>query len=77
MRCVSCQYENPSGARFCQECGTRLTLGCTNCGAALPTAAKFCPECGTPAASESRERDLRVYTPKHLADKILTQKSSL
>ncbi|MCZ6715302.1 MAG: AAA family ATPase [Deltaproteobacteria bacterium] len=74
---MSCQYENPSGARFCQECGTRLTLGCMNCGAALPTAAKFCPECGTPAASASRERDLRVYTPKHLADKILTQKSAL
>ncbi len=61
----------------CGGCGTHLTLGCTNCGAGLPAAAKFCPECGTPATSASRERDLRAYTPKHLADKILTQKSAL
>ena len=77
MRCASCQHENPDRAKFCQECGTRLALRCASCGVELPSAAKFCHECGTPTSQAAPERDLRVYTPKHLADKILTQKSAI
>ncbi|HEX5023176.1 MAG TPA: zinc-ribbon domain-containing protein [Candidatus Binatia bacterium] len=46
MRCPHCQHENPSGAKFCLECGTRFVLTCTKCGTELPAGAKFCLECG-------------------------------
>jgi len=44
--CTSCRFENPAGAKFCQECGGRLELLCSACGTQLPPAAKFCHECG-------------------------------
>ncbi len=80
MICPSCQRENPTEARFCMQCGVRLALACAQCGAELPAAAGFCISCGrsvAPASAPAPERDLRVYTPKHLADKILTSKSAL
>ena len=51
MRCPRCRHENPSGAKFCLECGQRLALACLACGAALPETAKFCPECGRPVGA--------------------------
>src|SRR6185295_3426545 len=43
--------------------------------------AKFCLECGKPLATVSKPRpappDPRSYTPKHLAEKILTSRSAL
>ncbi|NOV23659.1 hypothetical protein CFB84_42135 [Burkholderia aenigmatica] len=39
MRCTNCQFENPAGARFCEECGQRLAQICPQCGSASsPTA---------------------------------------
>ena len=46
MSCPQCQRENPPGAKFCLECGARLTLACAQCGVQLPPGAKFCLECG-------------------------------
>ena len=46
MRCAQCQHDNPTGAKFCLECGTRFALSCTKCGTELPAGAKFCLECG-------------------------------
>ena len=81
MRCPQCQHENPSGAKFCLECGTRFALSCTKCGTELPAGAKFCLECGqalgVQAAVVSRFISPETYTPKHLAEKILTSKSAL
>lgn len=47
--CPSCGHMNPAGAKFCQECGTKLggKIFCPNCGKELEAGAKFCPECGT------------------------------
>ena len=52
MQCAACDHSNPSGAKFCQECGGPLKSVCAGCGASLPPSAKFCHECGrrTPAA---------------------------
>jgi class 3 adenylate cyclase/tetratricopeptide (TPR) repeat protein len=54
---------------------------CAKCQTELPTGAKFCLECGEPVAgqpaSTSRFTTPETYTPKHLADKILTSKSAL
>ena len=46
--CPSCGHINPAGAKFCQECGTKLETGirCPSCGHINPAGAKFCQECG-------------------------------
>jgi class 3 adenylate cyclase/ribosomal protein L40E len=81
MQCPQCQHENPPQAKFCLECGTRLALTCAQCGTELPAGAKFCFECGQPvsgqAAGQSKFTSPVTYTPKHLADKILTSRSAL
>src|SRR5678816_3795455 len=76
MRCSACHHDNPPRARFCTGCGARLGAVCAGCSAELPAGARFCPECGraveaAPAPAE-RPRSAEVYTPRHLADKILT-----
>ncbi len=80
MNCPSCGHENPESARFCNECASPLSGSCPTCGGENPPGAKFCNECAAPltaARSSQIERDPRVYTPKHLADKILQSKSAL
>jgi class 3 adenylate cyclase/tetratricopeptide (TPR) repeat protein len=47
VRCTACGTENPSGSRFCLECGSPLATACPTCGNALPAGAKFCNACGT------------------------------
>jgi class 3 adenylate cyclase len=58
-----------------------LALKCAVCGTELPPGAKFCLECGQsvnvqPAATP-RFTSPGAYTPKHLAEKILTSKIAL
>src|SRR5437867_1343593 len=81
MQCPRCQTENPPQAKFCLECATPLLRRCVNCGTELPVAAKFCPECALPVAApgttQSRFAAPDSYTPKHLAEKILTSKAAL
>ena len=81
MKCPQCQHDNPPQSSFCLECGARLTLTCGSCGADLPLGSKFCNNCGNPvqpsAVSRPRFASPDAYTPKHLAEKILTSKSAL
>jgi hypothetical protein len=81
MHCPRCQQDNPPQARFCLACGARLTLQCDQCGTELPGGARFCLHCGQPltarSPAESRFPSPDSYTPKHLAEKILTSKSAL
>src|SRR6516162_1164335 len=80
MKCPRCQHENRSGAKFCEECASPLARTCSNCGSQLSATAKFCSECAQPvagAALEARFTSPGSYTPKHLAEKILTSKSAL
>src|SRR5947209_6155680 len=81
MKCPRCQHENPPQAKFCLECGARVVLTCTTCRSELPASAKFCLECGEPVASQAtaelRFTSPESYTPKHLAEKILTSKAAL
>ena len=46
MKCPKCQFENPEGAKFCNECGSKLQLACPECGKVNPTGSKFCNERG-------------------------------
>jgi class 3 adenylate cyclase/tetratricopeptide (TPR) repeat protein len=77
--CSRCQQENPASARFCVACGTRLGAHCVACGAALPDGARFCPGCGAAveAAAAPARSAPESYTPRHLADKILTSRAAM
>jgi len=81
MVCPRCQTENPPQAKFCLECAAPLAARCANCGTQLPASAKFCLECAHPVtgatAGPPRFAAPESYTPKHLADKILTSKAAL
>src|SRR5262249_4780373 len=54
MRCASCGFENPEGAKFCEECGTPFVRICPSCGQQARPTAKFCPECGTALKSDGK-----------------------
>jgi class 3 adenylate cyclase/tetratricopeptide (TPR) repeat protein len=79
MRCPQCGHDNGAELKFCGECGTRLALLCAECGARNSSNQKFCGECGARLATKalSRAPAPESYTPKHLAEKILTSKSAL
>src|SRR5262249_37088133 len=81
MKCPRCQHESAADAVFCQECGTRLDVACRTCGTANQVGAKFCKKCGQAVGAASSALVARpspeAYTPKHLAEKILTSKSVL
>jgi class 3 adenylate cyclase/tetratricopeptide (TPR) repeat protein len=89
MRCPQCAHENARGVKFCGECGARLQLPCPACGVANPPANKFCQECGAPltaapaptpappAGAAARYASPESYTPKHLAEKILTSRGAM
>ena len=82
MQCPTCRTENPEGIKFCGECGSRLERICPQCHGANPPQFKFCGECGQaldkpPLVSPIEYRDPKSYTPKHLADKILTGRRTL
>src|SRR5262245_15889144 len=81
MQCSRCRHENRPGAKFCEECAAPLARPCTHCGAQLSPTAKFCSECAHPTgvtpAAESKFSSPDTYTPRHLAEKILTSKTAL
>jgi len=78
MRCPQCAQENPATARFCNGCGSRLETVCGGCGQANPPSSRFCNGCGQPlSGAPVSPRAPDSYTPRHLAEKILTSKAAL
>jgi class 3 adenylate cyclase/tetratricopeptide (TPR) repeat protein len=79
MQCPRCQHENPQGMKFCGECAAPLASICPSCGAANPPENKFCGQCAAPLRTTSTAKFAAPdsYTPKYLAEKILTSKSAL
>jgi ribosomal protein L40E len=82
MKCPRCQHENGPKATFCQECAASLARACSKCGNELPSTAKFCPECAhstgdAVATNLGGVTATEIYTPKHLAERILTSKAAL
>jgi class 3 adenylate cyclase len=84
MNCPRCQTQIPADGVFCDNCGSRLEAACPSCGEANRLGAKFCKKCGQGLAEAAAARvtpkkfgSLEAYTPKHLAEKILTSKSAL
>jgi class 3 adenylate cyclase/tetratricopeptide (TPR) repeat protein len=69
--CSSCGAKNPTGQKFCDECGAVLQVSGVRDQGSGPSTPPVAP--GTRHVTP----DLRSYTPKHLADKILQSKSAL
>jgi len=71
MQCPRCHQQNRQGRRPCSECGASLALACLSRGFSngQPLGSSQSPT----AQSTSPES----YTPKHLAEKILTSTSAL
>jgi class 3 adenylate cyclase/tetratricopeptide (TPR) repeat protein len=65
--------------KFCGECAAPLSSACPSCGAANPPGHKFCGQCAAPlrTAPTAPSAAPESYTPKHLAEKILTSKAAL
>jgi class 3 adenylate cyclase len=53
MNCPQCQQDNPANAKFCRECGSRLSLACPQCRAPYEAGQKFCNQCGTRIGSHA------------------------
>src|SRR6185503_14430355 len=70
--CPSCGAQVRSEARFCGSCGKRL-------GEAAAAERRVGPEAepAPPARSPAYRSPVAVYTPRHLADKILNSRSAL
>jgi len=73
--------------KFCGECAAPFTNRCPECGFENPARFKFCGECATPLTGQPsasaaqplvpRPQMPLGYTPRHLAEKILTSKSAM
>jgi len=81
MQCPRCQAENREGRRFCGECGLSFALPCPSCGFVNEGSEKFCGGCGSPrpdaGSAPARFGPPASYTPKHLAEKILSSQAVL
>jgi len=82
MKCSKCQFDNSEDASFCSKCGTKLEITCPECCKKLSPDSNFCNKCGhdlrkpleAPAIDYSQPQS---YTPKFLAEKILTTRGSI
>ena len=82
MKCPECLTDNREEAKFCNACGHKFELTCPDCGTTNSPEAKFCDECGNELGKPQKTvpfdySEPQSYTPKFLADKILTTRSSL
>jgi class 3 adenylate cyclase/energy-coupling factor transporter ATP-binding protein EcfA2 len=82
MKCSKCQTDNPENKKFCRNCGAKLSLDCPQCGSEIFPDDYFCGDCGhelrkLKEAAPINYSEPQSYTPKFLADKILTTRSSI
>jgi predicted ATPase/class 3 adenylate cyclase len=85
MQCPQCQHQNREGAKFCNECGAKLEAACPQCGHPNPPGSRFCDECGArlgqpspaPTAASAGQRAPDTYTPKHLAERIISSRAAV
>ena len=91
MNCPNCGFENIPGAKFCNECGSKLEAICPRCGTKNPPGSKFCNECGGQFSSSTAPQkappqepsfdeklsQIQRYLPKGLTEKILAQRGRI
>ena len=76
MQSTRCQHDIPAGEKFCGACGARLVVAYSACSASNPAEQEICGEIGTSLSSASSPAT-DSYTPKDLAEKILTSQAAL
>src|SRR5712664_1512845 len=69
LLCPACRTSNPAGNKFCRECGAPLAGGRSSAPVDAPRE--------TTTALQAKYATPQAYTPKHLAEKILTSKDAL
>ena len=84
MTCRRCSMVAPADAAFCPGCGARLGAVCARCGTEPAPDHRFCRRCGeslgvSPAGTSppGRFRSPEAYTPRHLAERILTSRAAV
>ncbi len=82
MKCPACKTNNLESARYCNQCGSSMAALCPACGQPNPADSKFCNQCGkrldgSRSTPPRQERQPLAYTPRFLADKILTSRASI
>jgi class 3 adenylate cyclase/tetratricopeptide (TPR) repeat protein len=82
MKCPKCQTDNPENKKFCRKCGAKLTVICPQCHSEIFPDDSFCGDCGHDLRKPKEAASIdyaepQSYTPKFLADKILTTRSSI
>ena len=79
MKCPKCQTDNPQGNKFCHQCGIKLPLICPQCGSECLPEHEYCGDCGHRLVGPETidYSSPQSYTPKHLANKILTTRSAI
>ena len=82
MKCPKCQSENRENVKFCEDCGARMEVICPACGALIPERKRFCGECGHALTKPKETPPIDInqpqsYTPRHLADEILINRSAI
>jgi class 3 adenylate cyclase/tetratricopeptide (TPR) repeat protein len=66
--------------KFCGQCAASLAAICPSCGTANPPENKFCGQCALllrDGTTQTRFPTPESYTPKYLAERILTSKAVL
>jgi class 3 adenylate cyclase len=84
MRCPQRHYDAPTDAVFCPKCGSKLTLLCAQCQTANAPDHRFCKQCGQPLVAAAARipsgmtpASPQSYTPRYLAEKILTSRDAM
>jgi class 3 adenylate cyclase/tetratricopeptide (TPR) repeat protein len=81
MLCPRCHAENREGRRFCSKCAAPLAVVCGSCGFTNDPGDEFCGGCAQSLRADTKMppkfQSPDSYTPKHLAEKILTSKAAL
>jgi len=82
VKCPKCQFENKEDAGFCHKCGARLEVACPKCGRLNLLVGNFCDKCGSSLIESKAPAPVdyskpQTYTPKFLAEKILSTGKSL
>ena len=63
VECPVCDHANPAGAKFCNDCGSRVDLeGCPKCDAINDRESAFCYKCGAPIGAPT--------SPKREAERV-------
>jgi class 3 adenylate cyclase/tetratricopeptide (TPR) repeat protein len=72
--CAACGFDNPAGAKFCLECGSRFAAPgtCASCGTVNPEGATFCLECGAALTSSGSPPPVEQAVAPQEVRKVVT-----